>query len=347
LQKAMLETNTKVHQRGQANADFRNMGTTASALILLPQGAIVAHIGDSRVYRLRDAQLEQLTFDHSLVWELRAAGQLNGSAELSHSIPKNVITRSLGPNSSVQADIEGPVSVHVGDTFLVCSDGLTGRLSDEELAAILTTLGPGEAGQLLVDLANLRGGQDNITLVIAKVTDPALATANGDPEPIKIGARASQPVNPAIWASLIICLLLSWVLLLTHNPFPAILAAVGALVAMLVGLVSRHRSRVPGVALGNGRRLGKGPYACVSSPPIEMSLQKLGIFLRDLRNSPAAANLKVDWTQFDQECQQASVLGQAKRGAESMRAYARAARSLMQAIRDAQAGEASDSSIEL
>jgi PPM family protein phosphatase len=347
LQKAMLETNAKVHQRGQANADFRNMGTTASTLVLLPQGAFVAHIGDSRIYRLRESRLEQLTFDHSLVWELRAAGQLNEDAELSHSIPKNVITRSLGPNSTVQVDIEGPLPLHVGDIFLLCSDGLTGRLSDEELAGIMSALPPFDAAQMLIDLANLRGGQDNITLVIAKVVDPALVTADDTSDPIKIGARADQPVHPAIWATLVVCILLSLVLLLTHNPLPAMIAATGGLIALIVGFVVRHRGRTPGVALGNGRRLGKGPYAQVNCPPIELSLQKLATFARDLRNSSAAANLKIDWADYDRLCQEAAGHAQSSRHREAMHAYARAVRSLMQAIRESQNSEASDSSIEL
>jgi serine/threonine protein phosphatase PrpC len=347
LQKAMLETNSQVHQRGQANADFRNMGTTASTLIVLPQGAFVAHIGDSRIYRLRGSVLEQLTFDHSLVWELRAAGQLTEDAELSHSIPKNVITRSLGPNASVQADIEGPLSVQVGDTFLLCSDGLTGRISDEELAAIMSTFAPAEGGQMLIDLANLRGGQDNITLVIARVESPELATPEVGAEPIKIGARASQPVHPAIWATAVVCGLLALVLFLIHNPLPAFLAAIGGVLALLVGIISGHRNRTPGLALENGRRLGKGPYVQVSVPPIEMSLQKLANFTLDLRHSPAAANMKIDWTEFDRECQEAANQTQAAQHTEAMHSYARACRVLMKAIREAQNSQASDSSIEL
>lgn len=347
LQKAMLETNTKVHQRGQANADFRNMGTTASTLILLPQGAFVAHIGDSRVYRLRDSTLDQLTFDHSLVWELRAAGQLNDDVELTHSIPKNVITRSLGPNASVQADIEGPLPVRVGDTFLLCSDGLTGRITDEELAVILASFAPAEAGQMLIDLANLRGGQDNITLVIAKVESPDLATQEQGAEPIKIGARASLPVHPAIWVSSIVCLLLAVVLLLTHNQLPAMIAALGGLLALLVALIAKHRNQSPGVALENGRRLGKGPYVHVTVPPIEMALQKLANFTRDLRNSPAAANMKIDWSGFDQECQTALQLAQSSRSLDAMHAYARACRTLMKTIRESQDSQAGDSNIDL
>ena len=82
----------------------------------------MAQVGDSRAYRLRGDQFEQLTFDHSLVWEMRAAGQLPGD-QVPEYIPKNVITRSLGPSPTVQVDMEGPFPLMVGDTFLLCSDG--------------------------------------------------------------------------------------------------------------------------------------------------------------------------------------------------------------------------------
>ena len=95
LQRAIVETNAEVHRRGQANPDFHNMGTTASALVLLPQGAVAAHIGDSRIYRLRGGVVQQLTFDHSLQWELRAAGQIVDGTDAAAAVPKNVITRSL------------------------------------------------------------------------------------------------------------------------------------------------------------------------------------------------------------------------------------------------------------
>ena len=169
LEKAFIEANAEIHRRGKANIDFHAMGTTACALVLLPQGALLGHIGDSRVYRQRGDVLEQLTFDHSLVWELRAAGQLPQNAELARMVPKNVITRSLGPNEHIQVDIEGPLPVQVGDAFLMCSDGLSGLVSDEEMGPITANLPPNEAAQVLIDLANLRGGQDNITAVIAKV----------------------------------------------------------------------------------------------------------------------------------------------------------------------------------
>lgn len=164
---SMAQANLDIYNRGQSNPEFLNMGTTACALVLSPRGAIVGHVGDSRVYRLRDQTLEQLTFDHSLVWELEASGQVTGAGAA--NIPKNVITRSLGPQSDVQIDIEGPLDVLPGDRFLLCSDGLTGPVTDEEIAVLLHTLDADLATRVLVDLANLRGGPDNISVVVVHV----------------------------------------------------------------------------------------------------------------------------------------------------------------------------------
>ena len=175
-----------IHERGQANAEFQGMGTTCSVLVLLPTTAVIAHVGDSRVYRLRRRQLEQLTFDHSLVWEMMAAGQMP-RGEVANFIPKNIITRSLGPHADVQVDLEGPFPLEVGDTFLLCSDGLSGQVKDEEIGAILSVLSPQEAVRALVDMANLRGGPDNITAIVARV----LAVPNENPDP-----SAPQPIAP-------------------------------------------------------------------------------------------------------------------------------------------------------
>ena len=178
---AVEEANAQIHSRGQASIDFKGMGTTTTALALLPYGALLAHVGDSRAYRLRGNRLEQLTFDHSLVWEMRAAGQLQG--QVPDYVPKNVITRSLGPNPKVQVDLEGPLPVASGDTFLLCSDGLSGPVKDEEMGMVLGSMPPGEAVRALVDLANLRGGPDNITVIVAKAVGPAWAQASSDDMP--------------------------------------------------------------------------------------------------------------------------------------------------------------------
>ena len=96
-------------------------------------------------------------------------------AELPGYISKNIITRSLGPNAAVQVDLEGPHPVQAGDTFLLCSDGLSGQVKDDEIGMVLSCLPPAEAAQALVDLANLRGGPDNITVVIVRVLGPQIA----------------------------------------------------------------------------------------------------------------------------------------------------------------------------
>ena len=100
---------------------------------------------------------------------MMAAGKIR-EQEVPSYIPKNIITRSLGPSPQVQVDLEGPFPLVPGDTFMLCSDGLTGQVSDEELGAILGALPPKESAQTLVDLANLRGGPDNITLQVLRFT---------------------------------------------------------------------------------------------------------------------------------------------------------------------------------
>ena len=166
--KAFREVSTLIHGRASANRDFQGMGTTSSALLLLPAGALVAHVGDSRVYRIRGEVIDQLSFDHSLVWELIKRNHLSPD-QTNHSVPKNVITRSLGPELEVEVDVEGPLEVRLGDVFLICSDGLSGPVTDPELGAFAANFHPREACKYLVNLANLRGGLDNITVVIVRI----------------------------------------------------------------------------------------------------------------------------------------------------------------------------------
>jgi protein phosphatase len=167
LRKAFVEANASIHARGQQNREFEGMGTTTSALLLRPDGAWVGHVGDSRVYRIRGNRIEQLSFDHSLVWEY--ARRQNLDPNVVQGIPSNVIIRSLGPEPLVQVDIEGPYPIAPGDVFILCSDGLSGQVTDHELGAVAAVLPPEEACRFLVDLANLRGGPDNITLVVVRV----------------------------------------------------------------------------------------------------------------------------------------------------------------------------------
>jgi protein phosphatase len=169
LRKAFVEANASIHAKGQQNPEFAGMGTTTTALLLRPEGAWIGHVGDSRAYRIRKGQIEQLSFDHSLVWEM--ARRQGVDPEGLQGIPPNVIIRSLGPEPLVQVDLEGPHQVEPGDIFLLCSDGLSGQVSDAEIGAIAGSLMPAEACRLLVDLANLRGGPDNVTALIVRVRE--------------------------------------------------------------------------------------------------------------------------------------------------------------------------------
>ncbi|WP_236621313.1 PP2C family protein-serine/threonine phosphatase [Rhodopirellula sallentina] len=170
LGEAVHQANTAIYDRGQSNPEFHNMGTTASSLVLSRGQGYVAQVGDSRIYRLRKGVLEQLTFDHSLVWEMHASGQIPSDSPLGKSIPKNVITRSLGPGAHVMVDIEGPFDLKLGDRFLLCSDGLTGLVDDEDLGVLMDSLPIDKLTPVLVDLANLRGGPDNITVIVVDIT---------------------------------------------------------------------------------------------------------------------------------------------------------------------------------
>ncbi|CAN5694841.1 hypothetical protein BH23PLA1_BH23PLA1_12800 [soil metagenome] len=168
ITKTYRDVGGQIHAKASANRDFQGMGTTASTLIFQPEGALIAHVGDSRVYRIRNGQLDQLTFDHSLVWELIRRNHLKTDAALK-SVPRNVITRSLGPDPTVEVDIEGPLPVEPGDVYLLCTDGLSGPVQDPELGAIANNFHPDETCRYLLNLANLRGGHDNITLIVARV----------------------------------------------------------------------------------------------------------------------------------------------------------------------------------
>ncbi|MCH8829112.1 MAG: serine/threonine-protein phosphatase, partial [Planctomycetes bacterium] len=170
LKNAIQFANSSINERGQLNREFERMGTTCSAFVLSQQGVVIGHVGDSRVYRIRGPRIDQLTFDHSLQWELLKQGRMKPEEIFLHE-PRHVITRSLGPEPDVTVDVEGPYSIFPGDTYLICSDGLTGHVSDAEIGAICASLEPAEACRLLVNLANLRGGSDNISVVIVKVGD--------------------------------------------------------------------------------------------------------------------------------------------------------------------------------
>ena len=190
LIKAYKDVGALIHSKSKLNRDFEGMGTTCSTLLLLPAGALIAHVGDSRVYRIRAGRIEQLSFDHSLVWELVRRNHLSPE-QAAKSVPKNVITRSLGPDPTVEVDIEGPLPVEPGDVYLLCSDGLSGPVADPELGAFASQFHPKDACRYLLHLANLRGGPDNITVLIVRI-GPWVEPGAGESDAGVAGASARK-----------------------------------------------------------------------------------------------------------------------------------------------------------
>jgi protein phosphatase len=152
---------------GQANPERKGMGTTMSVLLLRGQYAITAQVGDSRIYLMRDGRAEQVTEDHTLVaWQLKKG--LITADEARHSRQKNVITRAVGSREYVQVDTRS-FAVRGGDRFLLCSDGLHGYLDEPEIAALHKGTVQ-QAATRAVELANQRGGRDNITAVVVELS---------------------------------------------------------------------------------------------------------------------------------------------------------------------------------
>ena len=168
LQAAVEQANLAIHQQTIGQPRLHTMGTTVVAVSLHGQSLHCAHVGDSRLYRLRDGVLQQLSRDHSLVQELLEEGMINAEQARS-SEQKNVITRALGLEAGVEVEMSEDVTAG-GDCYLLCSDGLSDRLRDEEIAALLVE---DEAlptvAQNLIDAANERGGEDNISVIVIRV----------------------------------------------------------------------------------------------------------------------------------------------------------------------------------
>lgn len=177
LREAIESANHVVHSQASANADQRGMGTTCTALILRGRDAWIGHVGDSRAYLVRGGRVSKLTKDHSLVAELIEKGHLT-EAEAKHDHRRNVVTRSVGALETVQVDAERVAErLKPGDALVLCSDGLHGQVTDYEIGMIAGEQPPDQACLHLIELANERGGPDNITAIVVRVAGAAPAVA--------------------------------------------------------------------------------------------------------------------------------------------------------------------------
>jgi len=161
----------EIYDRAQSEPELHGMGTTLTALLYFDGQMHYAHAGDSRAYLFRDGRLEQLTEDHSWIWEQIKSGAMT-EEEARESKFRHIITRSVGFEREVEVDCGG-LPVQAGDCFLLCSDGMSNYLENDELQEILRNNWLRRVPRLLIDLANDRGGDDNITVVVVHASNDA------------------------------------------------------------------------------------------------------------------------------------------------------------------------------
>jgi PPM family protein phosphatase len=293
LKQALETANATINERGSLNRDFARMGTTCTALALCPQGAVIAHVGDSRLYRIRGERIDQLTADHSVQWELMRQGRLRPDEVFLHE-SRHVITRSLGPEPTVQVDIEGPYTVLSGDVYLICSDGLTGHVQDAEIGIIASKLPPNEACRMLVNLANLRGGSDNVTVVIARVSGANGSDFEEEPGPPTPGLGWGWLI--AMWglALIFVCGVIS--ILFDHEVIGGYLVAgatFGAAIGFALWLERRARSK-PAADEGMETTVWR-PYRTASARSSVAFLNHLATLEGELARAATEERWSIDW----------------------------------------------------
>jgi len=179
LKRAIQKANAAIFCAATEDTTLQGMGTTVVALALAGDVAIVAHVGDSRIYLCRSGVLQQLTRDHTLVQELVDSGAISHSEAEHHPIG-HMLTRSLGPSGDVKVDVHAfPFSIEEGDKFLLCCDGLYNLVNDEQILDVVDNNDLDEAARLLVELAIAGGGNDNVTVELIEIRDGSNAVAGG------------------------------------------------------------------------------------------------------------------------------------------------------------------------
>ena len=193
------DANSRIHELSHSNAEQAGMGTTLTAVYVGAQEVAIAHVGDSRAYCLRDGELLRLTDDHSLVDELVRQGRLTPEEAVEHP-QRSVITRALGPELTVEIDTRS-YRARAGDVYLLCSDGLTTMVGEQELAAVLLAHPKlSDAGEALIAAANQAGGRDNITVVLLRLEEVDAAGGSVVAEEPDTGTHRAVDAGPEDWA---------------------------------------------------------------------------------------------------------------------------------------------------
>jgi serine/threonine protein phosphatase PrpC len=169
LRYAVRLAGKRIYEKALEEPEYKGMGTTCLALLVAAGNAYLAHVGDSRGYLVREGRIEQLTEDHSLVNEKIKAGLLTPEQAKTHKL-KNIITRSIGYMEDVEVDLQVR-ALRRGDRYVLCSDGLSNLMDTPEIGDAVLEYGPQESVRRLIQIACERGGDDNITTIVARVDE--------------------------------------------------------------------------------------------------------------------------------------------------------------------------------
>ncbi len=198
---AIKEANKQIHLRGNSDPSLNGMGTTIVGLLLSRKGAYSIHVGDSRAYQISGNTIKRLTEDHTLVQELVRSGAITEEQAEHHPVA-HMLTRSLGPAPSVEVEFKQlNDGVLPNDKFLLCSDGLYNLVSEAEIAELVNKHSTDDATQFLIDLANERGGSDNITIIIVdsqKYSTPSVKSQPISDDKVSIQAQANINITDVV-----------------------------------------------------------------------------------------------------------------------------------------------------
>jgi len=327
LVQAVYDAHRLIKEKSRHEDAYRDMGTTCDAFAMTAQGLLIAHVGDSRVYRVRGQVIEQLTFDHSLVWEVCIATNLPFDQAPSY-IPKNQITRSLGPTEKLLVDLEGPHPIMVGDIFLACSDGLSGQVTDREIGQLLVVFPPETAAETLVNLANLRGGSDNITVVIAETIDSSETAQEVDDE---------LQIPILSWITLgttVLCGLIALSSFILNNMLIGGLFTVMTVFTSVFFFTQAKKSLFEGSPfLTSVQPNGKGPYTKTTCSPNHEFAVILSKIFQELRLATRGHQLVVNSAEADQYEKKAVKAVQEHDSTATIRNYSLAINYLMRELK--------------
>ena len=167
LLEAFEWANQEILKEGKKSARTMGMGTTLTALYIKDARAHIAHVGDSRVYMVKKGKMLKLTKDHSLVEKLLMEGSISAKEARNHP-KKNILYESVGVLGEIHPQLVGPLDIEGDEIFILCSDGLNLHLNDEEIREIAEKMGPEDAVRRMIEIANKRGGKDNVTAIVIK-----------------------------------------------------------------------------------------------------------------------------------------------------------------------------------